>query len=154
MSTHQGQGSPSAPDTPGERAVIAQHRRRRPARYRALYHREYSILLDALARFVQRIQDEHACIALMAAFGSVARLEPGTRSDTDILVLFDLTDAPNPRALEDRYAATLVRTLNQVVYADGYRWPLWSPTLITGDSRASNFDPDFISNVGRDGVLL
>jgi hypothetical protein len=93
-------------------------------------------------------------LTLLALFGSVARLEAGAHSDTDLLALFDVRGAANTREREDELAIELFHIITATIYADGEPWPRWGITTVTGDTLGNDLDADLLSVIGREGVLL
>lgn len=129
-------------------------KRPRPLRLSQLYAHEYPVFIDALTRLIEEVRFHHPDITLLALFGSVARLEPGANSDTDMLALFDVREALHPREREDELAIELFHVITATVYADEQTWPRWGISTVTGDALGRNLDIDLLSVIGEEGVLL
>jgi predicted nucleotidyltransferase len=117
-----------------------------------LYTQEYPRLIETLRRIIAGIQSsEEADVSSLILFGSVARLTPHIYSDTDMLVLF--AHATNWAEFDVPLRATLhiIRTAEEETVDERYRWRILP---IPADAQASDLDPDFLKEVGREGVLL
>jgi predicted nucleotidyltransferase len=122
------------------------HRQRRAD----LYLLEYPRLIRQINRLIEMVRSEKPEVALLALFGSTARLSPHTLSDADLLILLSAAPAPS-------YAEKIASVMHLVSLAqDAPRgeWCAWSFSVVDGDAQASDLDPDFLENVARDGVLL
>ncbi len=142
----------------GASASHAMYDRKEPARLASrrlqMYAHEYPILIEAFIRLIDEVAFRLPQLTLLALFGSVARLEAGAYSDTDLLALFDVRGATNTREREDELALELFHIITATIYADGKPWPRWGLTTVTGDALGNNLDADLVSVIGREGVLL
>jgi len=115
-----------------------------------LYLRQYPRLIRQINRLVELVQREDPNVALLALFGSTARLEPRAISDADVLVLLH-----DSRSLHEvGKTAKILRLLGIAEDAPQQEWCDWSFSMIDGNAQASDLDEDFVSIVGQDGVLL
>lgn len=139
-------------------ASHALHDRKEPTRSASrrlqIYAREYPILIEAFIRLIDEVRLHLPHLTLLALFGSVARLEAGAHSDTDLLALFDVRGATNTREREDELALELFHIITATIYADGKPWPRWGITTVTGHAQENDLDADLVSVIGREGVLL
>jgi hypothetical protein len=132
-----------------------------------LYRRNYPPLLRALERLAERARRDDPNIALLALFGSVARLEADAESDADVLILVDDPD----RYLEYRPAGPGVAAWDSAarpqggalvvaVGDEGRRapWPdgggAWDLSVLLGDAQLTALADPLLADLARDGVLL
>lgn len=91
-------------------------------------------------------------IVSLVLFGSVARLMAGQSSDADLLALH------SNDATEEHAMTWLIHRIREV--DDAQDWTKlgnvysWRMIPVFGNAQASNLDPDFLANVGQDGVLI
>jgi hypothetical protein len=98
------------------------------------------------------------CVVLIALFGSTARLMPIATSDVDLLVLVrdgDPSDRRAPTHPRDRLADALRTAQSAPSDTDRCgdqeeKWP-FAPAI--SDPEVSDYDPDFVANVARNGVV-
>lgn len=117
------------------------------------YLREYPLLLGQIERLVELVQHNDRNVALLALFGSTARLTPRRSSDADLLVLVHdmrqfypyTTGAPSAPILDLAQEAEDAST-------EGFCcWPF---SLVPGDIAGKEIDEEFLENVAAHGVLL
>jgi predicted nucleotidyltransferase len=117
-----------------------------------LYLREYPLLLQKLKKLVELVQTLDPNVALLALFGSTARLEPREFSDIDLLILLHEIQW---LARDGRGKALFVHLLGETEYMPGEEimcgWPF---TGVVGNAEGSDIDPEFLENIGAHGVLL
>jgi predicted nucleotidyltransferase len=99
-------------------------------------------------------QTHPQCIAAIL-FGSVARhderpLTDGEPSDVDVLLLFDIGSALR------RFPQRLTRSIYQAIgrALDAYLYSPREVQTVIGDLNVTGWDPAFVGNVARDGLLL
>jgi hypothetical protein len=121
----------------------------------ALHRREYPRLLAQLDRLVELARARDPNVAFVALFGSVARLEAGTDSDADVLLLAHDPDqfhagtpTPGIHLMWMAYQGDLR------VNGDWEELGRWPATAVVSDAQASDLEEDFLANVARDGVEL
>jgi predicted nucleotidyltransferase len=128
--------------------------RRNTAPRRQLYLEEYPRLIRQIRRLVEMVRAGDPNVALLALFGSTARLIPHPSSDADLLVLVHdmrpfyplVTGAQSAPVLE------LVREAEDAAdEGDICRWPF---SIVSGDVQGNDIDEEFLENVAAHGVLL
>jgi len=119
------------------------------AKLAPFYLQEYPRLIRQINRLIAFAPGDPN-LALLALFGSAARLTPGPSSDADLLILLH-----NERQFHDlTQIGTGIDLLQMAQDAPRGEWCAWPLSGVTGNAQASDLDEDFVSNVGQDGVLL
>jgi Nucleotidyltransferase domain len=139
----------------------------RDAQTLELYRRNYPPLLRTLERLAERARRDDPNIALLALFGSVARLEPHVDSDADVLILVDDPDRylaykpAVPGAAEWGTPARPQGGALVVAVGDAGRrapWPdgggAWDLSVLLGDAHIVALANALRADLARDGVLL
>ncbi len=119
------------------------------AKLAPLYLQEYPRLIRQINLLVSLAPGDPN-LALLALFGSAARLTPGPSSDADLLIL--LHDERRFHDLTQTGAG--IDLLHMAQEAPRGEWCAWPLSGATGNAQASDLDEDFVSIVGQDGVLL
>lgn len=115
-----------------------------------LYLREYPRLLRQIRRLVELVREQDPNVALLALFGSTARLEPHAYSDSDLLLLLH-----DSRVIyKPGETAKVVRLIGEAEEAPYDEWCDWTFSGVVGNVEGSDIDPEFLENVGAHGVLL
>lgn len=117
------------------------------------YLAEYPRFCRTLHALITQAQQGAAGpVALLALFGSVARLEPARWSDADLLVLF--REQPSSRARYRQQVLRLLRCVRATEIATGNETLSWPLTPVIGMADGSDLDTDFLAEVGHHGVHL
>ncbi len=115
-----------------------------------LYLREYPRLLRQIRRLVDLVREQDPNVALLALFGSTARLEPHAYSDSDLLVLLH-----DPRVIyKIGETAKVIHLIGEAEEAPYDEWANWTFSGMVGNAEGSDIDSEFLENVGAHGVLL
>ncbi len=115
-----------------------------------LYLRQYPRLLRQLYRLVELVREQDPNVALLALFGSTARLEPHPYSDSDLLIL--LHDARAIYKIGE--TATIVHLIGEAEEAPLEEWCEWTLSGVVGNAEGSDIEAEFLENIGAHGVLL
>jgi len=115
-----------------------------------LYLRQYPRLLRQIHRLVELVRDQDPNVALLALFGSTARLEPHPYSDSDLLIL--LHDARVIYKIGE--TATVVHLIGEAEEAPYEEWCDWTFSGAAGNIDGSDLEAEFLENIGAHGVLL
>jgi hypothetical protein len=118
-----------------------------------LYVVEYPRLLRQIERFIALVRAHDPNVALLALFGSTARLEPGSMSDADV---FTLVHDPQLFSYlsSGRQPPPILRLLSEAEAAPDGADCRWAFSGVVSDTQASDLDPEFVENVAEHGVLL
>lgn len=118
-----------------------------------LYLREYPLLLGQIERLVELVRRNDPNVALVALFGSTARLTPRRSSDADLLVLVHDTRPFYP-AVTGSQIAPILRLAQEAEDASEDGFCRWTFSLVPGDVAGKEIDEEFLENVAAHGVLL
>lgn len=119
-----------------------------------LYLEEYPRLIRQIRRLVELVRVGDPNVALLALFGSTARLTPRLFSDADLLVLVHDMRPFYPHTTGSQIAPILhlVREAEDAAEeGDICRWPF---SIVSGNTQGSDIDEEFLENVAAHGVLL
>ncbi len=118
-----------------------------------LYLEEYPRLIRQIRRLVELVRTGDPNVALLALFGSAARLTPHPFSDADLLVLVHDMRPFYPYTTGSEIAPILhlVREAEDAPEGDICRWPF---SIVSGDVWGNEIDEEFLENVAAHGVLL
>jgi predicted nucleotidyltransferase len=120
-----------------------------------MYAEQLPAVVRVLRAIAETLPTADERIVLVALFGSVARLSPHTASDTDVLVLLDvLGGAATREQVETALAHEWFALVRECSHRANGALLDWGVSTVTGDAEASDLDDDFVSIVGREGVLL
>ncbi len=97
------------------------------------------------------MREQDANVALLALFGSTARLEPGELSDSDLLILLHEIQW---LARDGRGKALFVHLLGEVEDVADEEKSCWPFTGVVGNAEGSDIEEEFLENIGAHGVLL
>lgn len=118
-----------------------------------LYQYEYPLLLGQIERLVELVERNDPNVALLALFGSTARLTPHRSSDADLLVLVhDLR--PFHPYITGCQIAPILRLMGQAENAPDGHICRWHFSLVEGNLLGDDIDEEFLENVAAHGVLL
>src|SRR5579859_6289723 len=95
-----------------------------------LYLREYPRLLRKVSKLVALVQEQDPNVALLALFGSIARLEPRSLSDCDLLILLHNQEW---LARNGRSKALFVHLLGEAEDVLLDEWCAWPFTGVVGN---------------------
>ena len=115
-----------------------------------LYLREYPRLLRQIQKLVELVREQDPNVALLALYGSTARLEPHPYSDSDLLILLH-----DPRVLyKIGETAKVVHLMGEAEEAPYDEWCDWTFSGMVGNAEGSDIEEEFLENIGAHGVLL
>jgi predicted nucleotidyltransferase len=116
----------------------------------AFYLEQYPRLLRQVGSLVELARSEDPNVALLALFGSVACLKPRDGSDADLLILLhDLSLLYQPAK-----TARVVQLLGEAERAPQGERCVWPFSGVVSDAQASDIEPEFLTTIACDGVLL
>jgi hypothetical protein len=125
----------------------------RSRRTAQLYLSEYPRLIRQIERLVELVRQKDPNVALLALFGSTARLSPGPTSDADVLTLVH-DRQPFSYLITGCKPPLLFRLLDEAEASPDGEECRWSFSGVVSDTQASDLDPEFVANVAEHGVLL
>jgi hypothetical protein len=118
-----------------------------------LYLREYPRLLGQIERLVELVREHDPNVALLALFGSTARLTPRRSSDADLLVLVHDTRPFYPYTTGCPIAPVLHLLIQAEDAPDG-QICRWHFSTVSGSVRGDDIDEEFLENIAAHGILL
>ncbi|HEY7348524.1 MAG TPA: nucleotidyltransferase domain-containing protein [Ktedonobacterales bacterium] len=116
-----------------------------------LYLREYPRLLQKVGKLRELVREQDPNVALLALFGSIARLEPRDLSDIDLVILLH---EQRWLARDRRSRSLFVRLLGEAEDVPDEEQCGWPFTGVVGNPQGSDIDSEFLENIGAHGVLL
>ena len=118
-----------------------------------LYLSEYPRLIRQIERLVELVRQKDPNVALLALFGSTARLTPGPVSDADVLTLVH-DRRPFSYLITGCKPPVLFRLLGEAEASPDGKDCRWGFSGVVSDTQTSDLDPEFVENVAEHGVLL